>query len=260
MTAGARSLCMLPKISEAAGYNKLRRAFQLQSEIPKNLLDHWKIFREISNHPDFGENWSLEVLFFSKKWFESLNGKKWRDFKLYLFERAWEGSEFFRNQFIWDIASSFIQKQRGIKPGQSVIDTVKQLLFMGISALPGFAPGLNDEAAPIHKLQEIFTNVYQLKDYSPIIMQPHIFSLKNSRSVYYSLQYPTSISFSPQSRENSTKIFTAYEIKSFLKKYLTDLRSDKLNLTGALIYELLEKVQYDFFHTDIKNYTGIRLS
>lgn len=70
MVAGARSIFMLPKISETAGYNRLRRAFHLHSEKPKTLLEHWKIFREIANHPDFGEIWSTEMLFFSKKWFD----------------------------------------------------------------------------------------------------------------------------------------------------------------------------------------------
>jgi hypothetical protein len=260
MTAGARSTFMLPKISETAGYAKLRREFQLNIDNPKQLLDHWGIFKEIANHPDFGDDWSLEILFFSKKWFERLNDKKWIHFKMHLLEKAWEGSEFFRNQFMWNLAFSLIQKDRKIKPDPYDTDTVKQLLAMGIGALPGFAPALNDEAAPIRKLQDVFSNIYQLHNYSPTIMQPHFFSLENSRPVYYSLQYPITIEFSPKKRENSTKIFSLYRVNSILNKYLTDIHSNKFNLSDTPIYNLLEQVQYDFFHTEIKNYTGIRSS
>lgn len=175
---------------------------------------------------------------------------------------TWQGSEFFRNQFMWDLALSLIQQQRNIKPNPYIADTVKHLLAMGVGALPGFAPALDDHAAPVRRLQEIFTTIYQLQDYAPIIMQPQFFSLKQkeSRPIYYSLQYPTTIEFSPRSREGSTKIFDLYEIRSLLNKYLNDIASDKLNVKGTLVYELPEKVQYDFFHTDIENYTGIRLS
>lgn len=260
MTAGARSIFMLPKISETAGYNKLRRAFQLHAEKPKSLLDHWKIFKEIAVHPDFGETWSVEILYFTRRWFEQLNDKKWHDFKMYLLDKAWQSSEFFRNQFIWDLAFSLIQRQRNIKPNPYIADTVKHLLAMGIGALPGFAAALDDSAAPVRRLQDVFTSIYQLQDYAPIIMQPQFFTLEHARPIYYSLQYPTTIEFSPKSREGSTKIFDLYEIKSLLTKYITDIHSDALNVSGTPLYDLPEKVQYDFFHTDIENYTGIRLS
>ncbi len=260
MTAGARSIFMLPKISETAGYNKLRKEFQLQVEKPKILLEHWAIFREISNHSNFGEIWTMDILFFSKKWFQHLNDKRWRDFKIYLLEKAWQSSEFFRNQFIWDLAFSLIQRQRNIRPNPYIADTVKNLLAMGIGALPGFTSALDNNAAPIHRLQEIFSTIYQLNEYAPIIMQPHFFSSKESRPIYYSLQYPTTIEFSPKSREGSTKIFDLYEIKSLLNKYLTDIHSDKLNVSNTPFFNLPNKIQYDFFHTDIENYIGIRSS
>ncbi len=260
MSAGARSIFMLPKISETGKYNKLSRAFQLRSEKPNTLLDHWKLFKEIANHPDFGEAWTAEILFFSKEWFDRLNDKEWSAFKMYLFEKAWAGTEFFRNQFIWSVVFSLIQQGRNIKPNPYIADVVRHLLAMGIGALPGFAPAIDDSAGPILRLQEVFNKIYLLTDYAPIIMQPYFFNLEDPRPIYYSLQYPNTIEFSPKARESSTKISDLYQIKSLLSKYLEDIFSNTLKVSGTMLYDLYEKVQYDFFHTDVEKYSGIRLS
>jgi len=260
MTAGARSIFLLPKISETSGYNKLRKTFQLQADKPKNLLDHWKIFREIANHNSFDEHWETDILFFSKKWFDVMNDKKWKDFKIYLFEKSWQSSEYFRNQFMWDLAFSLIQRQRNFKPNPYISDTVKHLLAIGSGALPGFSAARDNVGGPVKNLQKVFVEVYKLTEYAPIIMQPHFFSLNEDRPVYYSLQYPTTLVFSPQSRENSTKIFNLYELKSLLNKYLSEVYSNNLNVSGTLTYSSKNEVRYDFFHTDVENHSGIRLS
>ncbi len=260
MTAGSRSIFMLPKVSETMRFSKLTRAFGLKAEKPNSLFDHWEIFKEIANHPDFGETWTTEILFFSKEWFDRLDDKKWRDFELYLLKNAWRGSEFFRNQFMWDLAFSLILQERNIKPNPYISDTVKHLLAIGIGAFPGFASALSDEAAPIQRLQECIESIYQLSEYAPIIMHPHFLKKELSRPIYYSLQYPTTTEFSPKSRKGSTKIFDLYQIKSLLTKYLANIHLDALNLGNTPIYDLPGKIQYDFFHTDPENYAGIRPS
>lgn len=260
MTAGARSIFMLPKISESTGYNKLCQAFHVQASKPQSLLDHWKLFKEIANHADFGEKWTADMLFFSKKWFENLNDPQWLSFKNYLFETAWRKNVFFQNQFIWDLVISLIHEKRKIKPSAFLVNSLKHLFAIGIGALPGFAVARDDIAAPVQRIQEIFTTIYQLEGYAPIIMQPHLFSLEDQHPVYYSLQYPTALGFSPKTREGSTKIFNLYEMKQLLSKYLADIHSNKLNVKNTLIYNACEKVSYDFFHTDPENYAGIRSS
>lgn len=260
MSSGARSVFMLPKIAEAAGYERLRKELKIHIEKPKGLLDHWKIFRDIVNHPYFKEDWKMEILFFSRKWFDKLNDGAWRELKFYLLERAWEGSEFFRNQFTWNLVFSLIKKERGIKPNPYIADIVKHLISIGTGSLPGFAPTLDNTACPTDRLQEIMVEIYRLVEYTPTLMIPCFLSSKTSRSIYCSLQYPSMIEFSPTTREDATKIFEIYNTKSLLLKYLSDIRLDKYNLRGTPIYDLPEKVEYDFFHTDISDYQGIRLS
>lgn len=47
MTAGARSIFMLPKISEAIAHSKLKQALRVTVDKPNSMLDHWKVFRSI---------------------------------------------------------------------------------------------------------------------------------------------------------------------------------------------------------------------
>ena len=86
MTSGARSLFMLPKISKMKSHRRIAKELGLQREAPKNILEHWHVFKEVANHVDFGMHWSSEFLFFTKEWFE---GPILKDFKLHLLETVW---------------------------------------------------------------------------------------------------------------------------------------------------------------------------
>lgn len=257
MTAGARSLFLLPKISDNLCYTRLKKAFNLDVDKPKKLRDHWNIFREIANHPDFGESWETEILFFSKVWFERLDDPAWQSFKLYLLDQAWKGSEFFRNQFMWDLIFSNIQNDREIKPDPYIADTVRHILGMSAGALPGFAPALNDEAGPVKKLQKVFREIYRT-EYEPVMMQPYFLNKKDNRPVYYSLEQPTTIKFSPKSRSNISKIDELFAVQSLLNKYLLDIRQNKYNVANTPIFEASKIVEYTFFHPDNATLSGIQ--
>jgi len=259
MTSGARSIFMMPKISEKMKHNRLKRDFGIMVDTPKTLLDHWEVFCALANSNQFGEIWEAEILFFPKIWFENLDDERWVHFKCYLLEASWKSSEYLRNLFFWDIAFSIIQKQRGIKPNPYIADTVKHLLGMGIGALPGFAPSIDNTAGPIKRLEEIYSEVYQL-EYDPVIMELHSFNKDGKRPIYYSLAYPTTTEFSPKSRLDTSKISDLYDIKSLLNKYLLGIAEGSLNLSLTPIYDLPKTVQYEFFHTDNTHYQSINSS
>jgi hypothetical protein len=256
MTSGARSLFMMPKISEKMRHNRLKRDFGITVDTPKALLDHWEVFSALANSDQFGETWEAEILFFPKIWFEKLDDEKWMAFKCYLLEASWKGSEYLRNLFFWDIAFSLIQKHRGIRPNPYIADTVKHLLGMGVGALPGFAPSIDNTAGPIKRLGEIYSEIYQL-EYDPVIMELHSFSKQIPRPIYYSLAYPTTTEFSPKSRLDTSKISDLYEIKALLIKYLSSITDGNLNLGLTPIYDIPKTIQYDFFHTDNEQYQSI---
>jgi hypothetical protein len=261
MTAGARSIFMLPKISEALGHRRLSNLFNSNSVSPTKLHDQWHIFREFANHPEFGEKWSARTLFFSKKWFENLNDPKWMKFKDYLLQSAWDSSDFWRNQFVWDIAFSIIQKNANLRPNPRHMDTVKHLLTTAVGAVPGFSPALDDNAAPISRLQELYQSVYKL-EYAPIMMTPSRFSMYgiNSRPTYYSLEYPGAIEFSPSSRTSANKIVILNDIMRLLKKCLEEFGKNYLHFDRTPLYEVIDKVRFDAFHMGGDFHYGIRNS
>lgn len=260
ISAGVRSLFMLPKISAAAGYKKLKRQFDIHvDEPPKSLLDHWEVFKEIGNNPNFGEMWTAEILYFGKKWFEHLDDKEWVYFSHYLYKVGWTTTEYYRNQFIWELIYSLIKKKRRLKPNPYVADTAKHLIAMGVGAAPGFGPAMSDIAGPISKIQRAFKDHYPIGDYAPIIMQPKLLDLqKKNDTVYYSLSCPIAIEFSPSTRIISNKITHLYEIKYLMEKYLEELAKDNFNIEGTLIKKLLSNVKFEYFHNDCDTYPGIR--
>jgi len=258
MTAGARSLFMLPKISEKGRHNRLARTFDLNMEPPKSHLDHWAIFKELAQHPDFGEAWQFETVFFPQAWVDALGEPNWQQLKLFLFDVSWDNTEFMRSQFIWDAMISIFHKNRNISPDPYLSSTVQTLLFVGAGWNPGFSVATDDSSGPIKRLQELYLDVYRLNDYAPIIMQPSSFSLKVNQPVYYSLAYPIATKLLPRYKTEVNKLSDLYNIRSLLMKYFHDIRSMPLNITGTSMYELPVKVEYEFFHASPEGHTGIQ--
>lgn len=252
MTSGARSIFLLSKISDNISFNRLKRTLNLASDKPKALHDHWHLFKEIADASSQENQWSSQVLFFSKKWFEKLDETKWLPFKAYLLENAWKSSEFVRNEFMWDLIYSQIQNDRSLRPEPYIADTVRHILAMSVGALPGFAPALTDEAGPINKLKCIFRDVYKL-EYEPIIMQPYFLDKTINRTIYYSLDYPTTMRCSPKARNNVSKLDELFSVQSLLIKYLNDIAENKYNVLNTPFYEMSKSIEYSFYHSDAKN-------
>ncbi|PIQ42730.1 MAG: hypothetical protein COV52_06455 [Gammaproteobacteria bacterium CG11_big_fil_rev_8_21_14_0_20_46_22] len=261
LSSGSRSIFMLPKVSEANANNKLKRAFSLTTNKPRSMLDHWYLFREMASHPDFPKPWRSRVLFFSGEWFKQLEDPAWHEFQRYILKKAWFSSEFWRNQFVWNIVFSSVQKNRQIKSSAHIINTVQHLIIMAAGFMPGFAPALDDSAAPVSSLQQVYLDIYNLRNYAPILMQPHCLSFEdNARPVYYSLHYPTAGTFSPKSSGHSSTISDLYEVKMIMDKYLMEMRSGNIHLSDTLIAKTAEAAAFSFFHSDTEMYHDVKPS
>jgi hypothetical protein len=257
MTSGARSLFMLPKISKMQAHKRIAKELGLNQNAPKNILEHWSVFREIANHPGFGEQWKCKISFFSEKWFVHLNDPIFKDLKLYLLEEAWNSSDYWRNQFMLNLTFSLIQKEQNIKLSSYMFNIVKHLLSMGAGAMPGYAPAIDDSAAPVQRLQEMYSSIYNVP-YTPTIMQPLLFSLDSDRPVYFSFAFPSMLEFSGKSREDSSKLDDLLSTYSYLNKYLYGLENNNLNIEQTPFSLLPRRVQFDFYHTDFSRFTSLR--
>lgn len=259
LTSGARSIFMLPKISETGGHNRLQKSFDFTLDKPDDLRDHWKIFTAIASHESFEDKWESEVLFFSKEWFAHLDDPEWKELSHYLLDFNWACTEYWRSQFSWYLAFSRIHATRNITPNPYHVDIVKHLLAIGVGALPGFSPATNNNLGPMELLQKVYTDVYRLPEWSPIIMQPQSYDMRSpERPVYYSLQYPSAIELSPSSNKRSSVIEDTYMSCSLLEKYLQDLASGNFDIDSTTLHEITQLVKFDFYHSDTRNYSKIK--
>jgi hypothetical protein len=253
MTSGARSVFMLSKISDIEKHRKLRKEFSISIDKPKSFLNHWEIFREIANHKSFPGNWDMEMLFFSDKWFEHFQDEKWMFFNHYLYCKAWNSSDYWRNIFFWNFMLSLMQEESYLKPTPYAVSTAKHILAISTGESYGFAPAIDNLAGPLQELQSIFLNIYGI-NHAPVIMQPTNFNLNNEncRPVYYSLSFPNATEFWPKSRERNSFINEIFEIKNLLENYIKKIISNELRVDNTPFYEAALKVNFDFIHNDIK--------
>lgn len=252
MTAGARSILMMQKISDKQAHSNLKKIFDLKHDAPRTMMDHWHVFKDIANHPSFGEPWKTKILFFIKNWFQHIDDPAWQNFYYYLYKKAWNNSDFWRNQFQWDLIFSIIHKNKNLKHSAHFVSTVQQLFSMAAGAVSGFAPAIDNHAGPIDRIIQAYKSVYNIFGYPPVIVTPNTFILKDHpRPTYYSLNFPTSMEFSFKPRQRTSLISELLETKELLQLYIEELLSNQLNVNNTLIYKVLQQVEFNFFHSDI---------
>jgi hypothetical protein len=57
VSAGARTMLMVPKITDAESHTILQKEFGVPKKLSKTFHDHWEIFKAIANHKNFEEEW-----------------------------------------------------------------------------------------------------------------------------------------------------------------------------------------------------------
>lgn len=254
MTAGARSLFILPKISEAGGHYKLQKKYGIKTDKPKDYTGHWALFSELYNSPNFDEEWTTDVLFFSRSWFENLNDPAWKDLKLYLLDENWKYSEYWRNQFTRSMAFSRVHEILGITPNHHYSDIVSHLLTLAAGALPGFEIANSDDLGPLSKIQDIYKNEYGLLK-PPLIMQPGFFNEKyKDKVIYYSLQHPTALELSPKSNRRASVLTDTFMVKSLFDKYCRVLSKINIGINESPLVGTVENISFNFHHPHIEDY------
>jgi len=262
VVSGARSTFTLPKIGCLTNHFTLQKDYNVQSPPPKSLYDHWMIFKEIvrNNHSC---NWRSCVVYFSKKWVDKINNDKaWHPLKKLLLESAWKSFEYERNHIYYNIAYSLIQRKRNLKPNPYLVDTACHLFTIALGAVPGYAPICNDDLLPLTTLQEAFVESYGLKKYIPTIIGPTHFWLENQTSlpVYYSLQAPTTLSFSPKSRKISSTVFEMRELKHIVNIFSTELSKESNILSDTIMSQAAKQIAFNFYHNKTDKHLNIEKS
>ena len=259
MTAGARSIFMLPKISDYVAHTRLKREQGIQGQVPRRLNDHFGIFRELANHSSVGEPWEMKVLYFGKAWFEQINDPAWQPFFYYLLNQAWQGSAFQRNQQFYQLIYSIIQERRKIPANAYIADIVRHLFSVAAGHGCCFEPAADETCGPIARIQDVYVNgAYRLKRYVPTIMVPGTVRPGDDEQIlYFSSAYPTNLTFSPKSNKRPSLITEVNALRAMVNEYVDALSNQSLAEATLGLEQIASTVQFSFFHEDPKQYEGI---
>lgn len=262
ISSGARSAFVLPNIGCVVNHVNLQRDYNIMSPPPKSLYEHWHLFKEILNSHVTENKWKSCILFFSEKWIEKiLNDDAWSKIKIYLHEQAWQYFEYERNGSLYDVTFSVIQKQRNLKPNPYLTDTARHLFTTALGDAPGYAPACNENSLPTNILQNAFVTSYGLKKYFPTIMKPTTFLFESDKTpVYYSLQHPSTLKFSPKSRKISSTLLEIRELHHIMKIFIKELHKEHMMGADSVIGEVARKVEFDYFHNQLDRHHVIKPS
>lgn len=249
MTAGCRSLFFLPKITDKIALKRISREFGVDFKIPRSLWEQYYLLKKISAFQD--DPWYLETIFFDKNWIR-IEGKKQQKLRYFLLNSGWKSTSILRDNVIFDFVYSSAQMEKNIRIDPYLADTIKHLYALGRGAYPGFVFSDSDLCAPISFFQQVFNEIYDL-EYSPTLMNLGYLYPGISTSLFYSLQLPTLLQFSPKSRENSTNIDALYYIQSSMKRLENYILNEGLQLKGQEIYKWAKHIKYSYFHPHSSN-------
>lgn len=202
ISAGARSLFLLPLISDQVSHLRLKKAFNISATPPTKLTEHSKLFAELSRQ--LRTDWHCEVLFFCKEWFTPSDNPNWKQFENALYQIAWRQSHSARRQLentiSWERTLYNLSERNNYLPPR-IIAQLKHVFLLSEGIFPGmvFSSGNTEELAPLPGLRDIYSEVYRLKNKAPLFMHPAYIS--DQQPVYYSLNYPGNLeNFLPSKR------------------------------------------------------------
>jgi hypothetical protein len=263
MTAGARSLYMLPKISETQAHKKLKKKFGITAAPPKHLYDHWQVFSEIAQSEAFPAEWYLEIIFLSDKWIDAIkNDSAWSKLAMYLNQTFLRHSSLGYKKIALDLVwETFVKclNNKPVKFDPYIVDTFKHIINISTGALPGISPsGCSEKTGPLKNIQMIYENhkEYGLDDYIATIMHPSYFSINKPEPVYYSLQVPALLETLPRSKKITSVIDNIRELSELFNCFLSHESRpwSKLMIGNTPLEAILKDLQIDYFHGDMFAY------
>ena len=251
MTAGSRCCFLLPTIRDTNGLNKLQRHFDISINKPNSLYDHWLNLKEISRESD----WRCRTLFLSKSWAKHIHNPGWEPLKIYLLQTLRDLQNFWANLFPWNVAFSHISHSKNIKQSWLARDIVKNIFAVGAGQLSGFQPAINDDFLPATFIEKAYVDIYELREYQPIIMHSNTLTLGNKNPIYVSLQFPTTESaYEYKNIQSSLKLID--DARHIYVKHMSHINGTMANLDAPYIHEVAETKEASFYHSQANTKYG----
>jgi len=251
VTAGARSVFLGAKVTDAIGHKKLRAEYGVGVELPKKLINQWDVIKVIANRSNVDSPWTCKILVFTKDWLEKrVDDIGWLLFHNYLLVKSWQQSKYMRSKselsIMWEAFASAV-RHRNLKPNSYILDSIMHNLFLGNGAIPGFIPADSDELLlPSRYIENAYENVYMLKEYAPVVMHPwRLGVMEKHYSVYYSFAYPTMLEGTPAIRNAPSIISEMRDIRTLMMTIENIFKQQ-----GDRIYKFIKGIHFEYFHTE----------
>lgn len=246
VSAGARSVFMIPKISDSTKHIRLKKALRLsQTSVPLELSDQWQVFKEINSCYANANPWYNEILVFGNHWFERRDDLAWKNFKEYISDVFAEQADILTDHVSYDIIwSSFTKKinNLNLKARPYLIDTAKNLLSLANGNGIAFKPATDEKSLPVTNIQDAYLTHYKLNSYIPTIMEPC--QSNKTKMFYYSLSYPMLVGSDPAVRNPPSILEDERRVEELIKALISTIKQD------TNLKHLLENIRFDFYHFD----------
>jgi hypothetical protein len=250
VSSGARSLFMLPSISENISHKRLCKRLGMHHSKPSGFMDQHALFKAMSESEEGLSPWSCEMLVFTRAWSERLvSDPAFSPLYDYILKANWVHSEHMRHLFIWDCMFSLIMEENNLAPMPTTVDTVKHLFSLAVGARPGFTPAMDDEVGPVHAIQSAYKAHYRL-DYAPIMMCPGFFDRTHNDPIYYSFNYPTTPFVSQKKNAKSNTICELNEAEHLMGVMVKEILSGRYRMENIALYDAAKEVKTHFFHAN----------
>ncbi len=255
VTSGARSVFMGAKITDRISHKRLFAEYGLPSEPPASLTEQWDYFKIISNRSKMGSEWRSKVLLFTREWFKPQDHDiNWLNFHYYISKKSWIQSRNTRikDEFsiMWEAFNSEIGARR-LKPNPYIVNTVMHTIYLANGTIAGFKPVMGEDELlmPSLSIENAYQNLYQLREYAPIIMAPSILDLtKSTDSLFYSMSYPTLLEGTPAIRQKTRIINELREVQRLILMLHKTIDQQKNPL-----FQFIKNSDFDYFHTQPDN-------
>ena len=258
LNAGARSVFMLPKISDQINHAKLQEYCGTQLPLPMSTQDHWKVFANIAKQ--MSSKWRFVVLYFPRNWINKLKTREWAELAHLLQRLHRESYNILHNMSaIWNNTFHDIEQERYLSnyPMPS-LDTAKHLFFLAANSALGFKPATTDELAPFSVIKEAYLNGYNKiarQKYAPIIMEPTGFNVNDKSPIYYSLNNPTFAQNNLDGAKKKSQLSWLEEVRFITESYLKVIIEEKKHIES--LYNAVKDVNFSYYHSDPQNYANI---
>ena len=155
---------------------------------------------------------------------------------------------------LWNIYAQDLTSS--IRNAPFIIETAKHVIKMAMREAPCYTPTINDLAAPVRRLTDIFLNVYRIRYHLPVFMQSDIYNGRNP--VYYSLHKHTFFHPIPQRSNPNRTIDELVIIQKLVQEFSERVLNHQfdIDLSDTILYQTLQEARFDFYHPQ----GGVRLN